>query len=98
MDERGAGGRPAADLVRSLTPGQSTPRFRRIGLVGHSAGGQITETEAASFRDVAAAGVLAYSDIGMSDFQMREGEDAMAICRAGGQPVTADPGHRRATR
>jgi hypothetical protein len=35
-----------------------TPRFRRVGLVGHSAGGLIVEQEAAGFHDIDALGVL----------------------------------------
>jgi len=42
--------------------GAVTPRFRRVGLIGHSAGGLITEVEAYSFSDAAAIGVLAYAD------------------------------------
>ena len=38
--------------------GDDTPRFGRVGLVGHSAGGLIVEQEAAGFHDVDALGVL----------------------------------------
>jgi hypothetical protein len=38
--------------------GDHTPRFERVGLVGHSASGLIVEQEAAGFHDVDALGVL----------------------------------------
>lgn len=38
------------------------PAFRRIGLVGHSAGGQLVEVEADSYHDVNALGVVEWSD------------------------------------
>jgi Alpha/beta hydrolase family len=42
------------------------PAFRRIGLVGHSAGGQLAENEAYSFRDIDALGVVDWADQGFS--------------------------------
>lgn len=38
--------------------GEHTPRFQKVGLVGHSASGFIVEQEAAGFHDIDALGVL----------------------------------------
>ncbi len=65
--------------------GAVTPRFRRVGLIGHSAGGLITEVEAYSFRDAGAIGVLAYADQGPSAFQLALAKTSAMICAAGGQ-------------
>lgn len=65
--------------------GRLTPRFRRVGLIGHSAGGQITEVESYSFKDAAAIGVLAYADQGFSAFQLAAAKTAAQICAMGGQ-------------
>jgi dienelactone hydrolase len=40
----------------------SPPSFARVGLVGHSAGGQLAEVEAYSFRDVDALGLMEWAD------------------------------------
>jgi pimeloyl-ACP methyl ester carboxylesterase len=49
-------------IIRQLRDGDyhgpRTPRFNRLGLVGHSAGGFIAEQEAAGFHDIDALGVL----------------------------------------
>jgi pimeloyl-ACP methyl ester carboxylesterase len=45
-------------LRRGSYQGDDTPRFGRVGLVGHSAGGLIVEQEAAGFHDIDALGVL----------------------------------------
>jgi pimeloyl-ACP methyl ester carboxylesterase len=38
------------------------PSFTRVGLVGHSAGGQLAEVEAYSFRDIDALGLMEWAD------------------------------------
>jgi len=40
----------------------SAPTFARVGLVGHSAGGELAEIEAYSFRDIDALGVMEWAD------------------------------------
>ncbi|HEX4110706.1 MAG TPA: alpha/beta hydrolase [Solirubrobacteraceae bacterium] len=42
--------------------GAGAPAFSRVGLVGHSAGGELTEVEAESFHDVNAIGVMDWAD------------------------------------
>ena len=64
--------------------GAATPRFGSVGLVGHSAGGLITQVEAYSFSDAKAIGVLAYADQGISRAQRDAGAEASRICAAGG--------------
>lgn len=73
--------------------GAGSPAFRRVGLVGHSAGGLITQVEAYSFSDARAIGVLAYADQGISNFQRAAGAAAAEVCARGGVGVT--PGGRR---
>jgi hypothetical protein len=48
------------------TGGPPAPSFVRVGIVGHSAGGQLAEVEAYSFRDVAALGIVDWADQGYS--------------------------------
>ena len=67
--------------------GSVTPRFRRVGLVGHSAGGSIAQIETYSFGDAHALGVLSYADQGISALQKNAGAVSSQICAAGGQPV-----------
>ncbi len=69
--------------------GASHPAFGDVGLVGHSAGGLITQVEAYSFGDAKALGVLAYADQGISAFQRRAAKAAATVCARGG--VTATP-------
>ena len=69
--------------------GTTAPKFADVGLVGHSAGGLITQVEAYSFGDAKAIGVLAYADQGISTFQLGAAGSATTVCRGGGQPVNA---------
>ena len=82
------------DLKSGKYRGSLTPKFKRVGLIGHSAGSLITEVEAYSFKDVAAIGVLAYADQGASPFQLELATGATAVCEAGGEPSneTSGPG------
>src|SRR6202007_2422936 len=66
------------------TAAGSAPAFTRVGLVGHSAGGELVEIEAYSFRDIDALGLMegadqSYSLAAYSQF----GVDAVE-CAAGG--------------
>lgn len=70
--------------------GSRSPRFSRVGLVGHSAGGLITQVEAYSFSDARAIGVLAYADQGISNFQRNAGKAAAKVCARGG--ISSGPG------
>ena len=74
--------------------GALTPHFAHIGLIGHSAGGQITEVESYSFHDAQAIGILAYADQGLSAFQLSLGAAAAQTCMTGGLPedVISGPG------
>ncbi|HET9074533.1 MAG TPA: alpha/beta hydrolase [Solirubrobacteraceae bacterium] len=68
----------------------SAPHFSRVGLVGHSIGGEIVEIEAYSFHDVNALGVMDFADGDFSPAAYATfGADA-AHCLTGGQP--AGPG------
>jgi len=82
------------DLKSGKYRGSLTPKFKRVGLIGHSAGGQIAEVEGYSFGDAAAIGVLAYADQGFSPFQLELAAGAKAVCDAGGEPSneTSGPG------
>jgi pimeloyl-ACP methyl ester carboxylesterase len=82
------------DLKSGAYKGSLTPSFKRVGLIGHSAGGQITEVESYSFGDAAAIGILAYADQGDSAFQLALAAGATAVCSAGGEPSneTSGPG------
>jgi pimeloyl-ACP methyl ester carboxylesterase len=42
--------------------GMAAPTFSKIGLVGHSAGGELVEIEAYSFRDINALGIMEWAD------------------------------------
>ena len=83
-----------SDLKTGDYQGATTPRFHRVGLIGHSAGGQITEVESYSFHDAAAIGILAYADQGLSPFQLSLGAAAAQVCATGGdlQSLTSGPG------
>lgn len=57
------------EIVRDLRDGTytatgltTTPRFSKVGLVGHSAGGELVEVEAYTFRDINALGVMEWAD------------------------------------
>ncbi len=73
--------------------GATHPAFADVGLVGHSAGGLITQVEAYSFGDAKAIGVLAYADQGISNFQLGAAGAAKTVCVNGGVPASsAGPG------
>ncbi len=78
------------EIVQDLRAGKYTagglatpPTFSKVGLVGHSAGGQLVEVEAYTFKDVDALGVaewadqfyslLAYTAFGVDAVQCAEG-------------------------
>jgi pimeloyl-ACP methyl ester carboxylesterase len=46
----------------SATGMASPPTFSKVGLVGHSAGGELAEMEAYSFKDINALGVIEWAD------------------------------------
>lgn len=66
--------------------GRTARRFRRVGLVGHSAAGQISITEAYTFRDLRALVV-----VGFSYSNLPRGNDEFGFqriaCDKGGDPV-----------
>ena len=73
------------DLKSGVYAGVSHPKFAKVGLIGHSAGGQITEVESYSFHDATAIGILAYADQGISTYQTQLGQVALAQCAEGGK-------------
>lgn len=72
--------------------GAAGARFARVGLVGHSAGGLISQVEAYSFSDARAIGVLAYADQGISNFQRGAALRASQVCGRGGIRATPTGG------
>lgn len=74
----------------SLDTGSSGPRFQRVTLAGHSAGGAIAEIEASSFQDVDGLVVMAYADLGATQRATEEFGRAGTVCAQGGEP--AGPG------
>lgn len=46
----------------SVDDGSQAPAFSRVGLVGHSVGGQLAEIEAYTYKDVDALGVVEWAD------------------------------------
>ena len=69
--------------------GGEAPRFGRVALAGHSAGGAITEVEAYSFHDVEGVVVLSYADLRPSLRTLAALTQAVITCVGGGNP----PGH-----
>jgi pimeloyl-ACP methyl ester carboxylesterase len=59
--------------------GQAPVSFSRLGLVGHSAGGEIAQIEAYSFHDIDALGVVDWADQSYSTAAL------MAFVKAGGE-------------
>jgi len=86
----------AHQIVQQLRSGRYdgvvSPRFRRIALAGHSAGGLTAETEAFSFADVDAIAVIAYADQPLTPVAQVAADEAAAICARGGQPVYGTTG------
>jgi pimeloyl-ACP methyl ester carboxylesterase len=88
----------AHQIVGQLKAGSYTPqagkarKFKRVGLAGHSAAGQISITEAYTYRDLKALVV-----VGFSFSNLPRGNDEFGFqriaCDKGGDPViTAPPG------
>lgn len=67
-----------------VASGTSAPAFSRVGLVGHSAGGELVEVEAYTFHDIDALGVVEWADQSYSvGTYAAFGGDAIQ-CAAGG--------------
>jgi pimeloyl-ACP methyl ester carboxylesterase len=85
----------AHQIVQELRSGTyalesgDAPRFVRVALAGHSAGGAITQIEAYSFRDVDGVMVLSFSDLVGSLRTYTALAQAVVVCVGGGNP----PGH-----
>lgn len=84
----------AHQIVQSLRNGRyqvegrdAPPRFRKVGLAGHSAAGAIVEIEAYSFRDVDALAVLGWADIGASPAAILALVNSALVCTFGGNPA-----------
>jgi pimeloyl-ACP methyl ester carboxylesterase len=60
--------------------------FARVGLIGHSAGGQISQIETYSFHDVDALVLLAWADFGASPQVLADFAQAGGVCLSGGKP------------
>ncbi|HEY4008291.1 MAG TPA: alpha/beta fold hydrolase [Pseudonocardia sp.] len=60
--------------------GDKTPRFGRVGLVGHSASGFIVEQEAAGFHDVDALGVLDSGELSISPLALTRAAQQQVRC------------------
>jgi pimeloyl-ACP methyl ester carboxylesterase len=82
----------AHQIVRALKRGSYTMdggpglSFSRVGLMGHSAGGQIAQIEAYSYDDVDALVVLAWADFGASPKVLADFAQTGGVCLTGGQP------------
>lgn len=60
--------------------GDRTPRFDRVGLVGHSASGLIADQEAADFHDIDALGVLDSGSLNASPLTLQRAAEQQARC------------------
>jgi pimeloyl-ACP methyl ester carboxylesterase len=60
--------------------------FSRVGIMGHSAGGQISQIEAWSFHDVDALVLLAWADFGASPKVLADFAQTGGVCLSGGKP------------
>jgi pimeloyl-ACP methyl ester carboxylesterase len=87
------------EIVTELRSGDYTadsatkPSFRRIGLVGHSIGGEIAEIEAYSFGDIDALGVMDFNDGDYSPAAYGTFSADIGRCATGGQNQSAgEPG------
>lgn len=65
------------------------PSFRRVALVGYSAGGAIAEIVGHSFGNADALGVVAWVDR-LSPVHLRLAPDVATLCLTGGEPVEDD--------
>jgi pimeloyl-ACP methyl ester carboxylesterase len=70
----------------AVAPGAAGPVFSRVGLVGHSVGGELVQVEAESFHDVDALGVMDFSDGVFSPFALATFGIDGAGCALGGSP------------
>jgi pimeloyl-ACP methyl ester carboxylesterase len=69
----------------SVSGGGLAPEFERVGLVGHSAGGELAEIEAYSYHDIAALGVMEWADEGYSPATLGAFGVQGAQCLLGGE-------------
>jgi pimeloyl-ACP methyl ester carboxylesterase len=60
--------------------GDRTPRFDRVGLVGHSASGIIAEQEAAGFHDIDALGVLSSGELTATPLVLQRATEQQLRC------------------
>jgi pimeloyl-ACP methyl ester carboxylesterase len=67
--------------------GDATPAFSRVGLAGHSAGGQLAQIEAYSFHDIDALAVVDWADQTYSPAALTGFAVAGAQCLGGGMPA-----------
>jgi pimeloyl-ACP methyl ester carboxylesterase len=85
----------AHQIVQQLRQGSYTvdagkpKRFRKVALAGHSAGAEIANVAAYSFRDVDALILLSFSYSNLPRAQLALGP-TRALCQAGGEP--SEPG------
>jgi pimeloyl-ACP methyl ester carboxylesterase len=68
--------------------GTSAPSFQRIGLVGHSVGGELVQVEAESFHDIDALSVEDFTDGTYSPLALSAFGADGAACALGGSPQT----------
>ncbi len=82
----------AHQIVQALRTGAYTVdggtglSFARVGLVGHSAGGQVTQIETWSFHDVDAVVLLSWADFGASPRVLADFAQTGGVCLTGGNP------------
>ncbi|TMD93977.1 MAG: alpha/beta hydrolase [Chloroflexi bacterium] len=82
----------AHQIVQALKSGSYTMdggpglSFVRVGLMGHSAGGQISQIEAWSFHDIDALVLLAWADFGASPQVLAAFAQTGGVCLSGGAP------------
>jgi pimeloyl-ACP methyl ester carboxylesterase len=70
------------------------PRFARVALLGHSAGGLIAEMTQYSYKSADALGILAYTDRFASPLAIETLAQSDALCVMGGEPRDAGgPAH-----
>jgi pimeloyl-ACP methyl ester carboxylesterase len=69
------------------TGGDPTPAFSRVGLAGHSAGGQLAQIEAYSFHDIDALAVVDWADQTYSPAALTGFAIAGGQCLGGGMPA-----------
>ena len=90
------------EIVADLKSGDYTdngasggPSFQRVGLVGHSAGGELAEVEAYSYRDVAAVGIMEWADFGYSvgTYEAFAGDATQCVAGTGRQTGSSSTGY-----